>query len=367
MDTTETTPTPDWKEYAVPNPDGYYDLVSPDLGDVPVRLFFTPELLEAAEEGLYKQIVNATQFPGVKLVVITPDAHYGYGVPVGSVILTDGTLAMGPVGYDIGCFTGDTLVPTADGYTYSLEELTARGGEIMVYALDADKRVIVASATARLTRRAAMLMRVTLDNGAHVVCTPDHRFMLRNGVYRMAQELRKGISLMPFDGAAVESGSPAKASTYNHQVISTEMLSYREDVYCLTVPDYGNFALDAGVFVHNCGMVSARSDVPAEAATPDMRLRFNRAVMRRIEMGAGGKSRALQTLSEPEFMELVRGGADAYITKYDADLDRSRAERNRIPVDEDWTPPWGGKGKPERGIRQLGSLGGGKVVASHLQ
>ena len=46
---------------------------------------------------------NATRFPGVKLVVITPDAHFGYGVPVGSVILTDGTLAMGPVGYDIGC------------------------------------------------------------------------------------------------------------------------------------------------------------------------------------------------------------------------------------------------------------------------
>src|ERR671927_50165 len=62
--------------------------------------------LKNAEEILYRQIVNATRFPGVKMVVITPDAHYGYGVPVGCAILTDaesGAVAMGPVGFDVGC------------------------------------------------------------------------------------------------------------------------------------------------------------------------------------------------------------------------------------------------------------------------
>ena len=46
---------------------------------------------------------NTRRFPGVVDVAITPDAHHGYGVPVGCVIATTGTLAMGPVGYDIGC------------------------------------------------------------------------------------------------------------------------------------------------------------------------------------------------------------------------------------------------------------------------
>src|SRR5215211_8760416 len=92
-----------WKSFAVANPGGWFDLQTPDTGDVPVRLFLTPALLAEAEEVLYPQIVNATRFPGVRLVVITPDVHFGYGVPVGSVILTDGTLAMGSVGYDIGC------------------------------------------------------------------------------------------------------------------------------------------------------------------------------------------------------------------------------------------------------------------------
>ena len=73
---------------------------------MPVRLFLTPALLDEVEDGVYPQIVNATRFPGARLVAITPDVHVGYGVPVGSVILTDarsGAVAMGPVGFDIGC------------------------------------------------------------------------------------------------------------------------------------------------------------------------------------------------------------------------------------------------------------------------
>src|SRR5215218_1660772 len=95
-----------WKRLATRTDGGYYDLVTEDTGDVPVRLFLTPTLLGEAEDILYRQIVNATRFPGVRIVIITPDTHYGYGVPVGCVILTDdesGAVAMGPVGYDISC------------------------------------------------------------------------------------------------------------------------------------------------------------------------------------------------------------------------------------------------------------------------
>jgi tRNA-splicing ligase RtcB len=524
----------DWKNYAIRNEEGYFDLQTEDTGDVPVRLFFTQELLDAAEDALYPQIINATRFPGVKLVVITPDAHFGYGVPVGSVILTDGTLAMGPVGYDIGCFTYDTLVPTVDGRSHPIGELAASKQEILVYALDENRKIVVSKATAQRTRIDAPLVRVTLDNGREVVCTPDHEFMLRDGTYREAQHLGSGASLMPFrvhidrDGYTVvrhpgsendqrvhwimarggllgeipsfpgqktvihhrnftptdnrpenlqfmgdrdhmsyhksmrdrnplfqseefersrKAAIAAKARTeegytyfaergtknilaymannpehfrasvagngergkhylaeynvseagrlksseiahrehvcetcgetvpgggfgihnhrrykhgYNHKVVSVEPLERREDVYCLTVPGYGNFALDAGVFVHNCGMVSARSKVEAGAANAKKRLAFNRAVMERVEMGAGGLSKtALRKLSEPEFLKLIRGGADYYISKYGATIDRSRAERNRIPVDDDWQVPWGGRGRPVRGIPQLGSLGGG--------
>jgi tRNA-splicing ligase RtcB len=89
-----------WKDELRPDPGGFYRLKT-DAGEV--RVFMTPALLAEAEDSLGPQIENARRFPGVVDVAITPDAHHGYGVPVGCVMATRGTLAMGPVGYDIGC------------------------------------------------------------------------------------------------------------------------------------------------------------------------------------------------------------------------------------------------------------------------
>jgi len=41
----------------------------------------------------------------------------------------------------------------------------------------------------------------------------------------------------------------------NHKVASVRELPGDHDVYCLTVPEVGNFALEAGVFVRNCGII----------------------------------------------------------------------------------------------------------------
>jgi tRNA-splicing ligase RtcB len=89
-----------WKTAARRDPAGFYRL-RVDGGEV--RIFMTEALFAEAEETLGEQIRNTRRFPGVLDAAITPDAHHGYGVPVGCVIATTGTLAMGPVGYDIGC------------------------------------------------------------------------------------------------------------------------------------------------------------------------------------------------------------------------------------------------------------------------
>ena len=41
----------------------------------------------------------------------------------------------------------------------------------------------------------------------------------------------------------------------NHKVAALRELPGDHDVYCLTVPEAGNFALEAGVFVRNCGII----------------------------------------------------------------------------------------------------------------
>jgi tRNA-splicing ligase RtcB len=136
---------------------------------------------------------------------------------------------------------------------------------------------------------------------------------------------------------------------------------YGVPVGCVLVTDAESGAIAMGPVGYDvgCGMMSARSEVEAEAATPERRLAFNRAVMERVDMGAGGKSKRLAALTSGEFENLVRGGAEYYVERYGATFDRSRAERHRIPVDDSWQIPYGGKGKPERGREQMGSLGGG--------
>jgi dCTP deaminase len=47
-------------------------------------------------------------------------------------------------------------------------------------------------------------------------------------------------------------GSPAYR---NHKVAAVREVPGDHDVYCLTVPEAGNFALEAGVFVSNCGII----------------------------------------------------------------------------------------------------------------
>lgn len=59
-------------------------------------------------------------------------------------------------------------------------------------------------------------------------------------------------------------GQAPQSTKRNHKVVSVKDVPGTHDVYCLTVPEAGNFALDSGVFVHNCGIIANLT--PAEAA-----------------------------------------------------------------------------------------------------
>ena len=47
----------------------------------------------------------------------------------------------------------------------------------------------------------------------------------------------------------------SRVAQRNHKVASVRELPGEHDVYCLTVPEAGNFGLEAGVFVRNCGII----------------------------------------------------------------------------------------------------------------
>jgi tRNA-splicing ligase RtcB len=75
---------------------------------VPVWLYADEELLEdALGDASIQQAVNVASLPGiVGKVVVMPDAHQGYGMPIGGVMaapLPDGIISPGAIGYDINC------------------------------------------------------------------------------------------------------------------------------------------------------------------------------------------------------------------------------------------------------------------------
>ncbi|MEO1763218.1 MAG: DNA topoisomerase (ATP-hydrolyzing) subunit B, partial [Cyanobacteria bacterium J06629_18] len=111
-----------------------------------------------------------------------------------------------------GCFDGDTLVALADGRSLSFQDIVAEqavGKEHFCYTIRDDGTVgIERIINPRITKKNAEVIKVTLDNGEEIVCTPDHRFMLRDGTYKQAASLTRDDSLMPLYRKLSDSNEP---------------------------------------------------------------------------------------------------------------------------------------------------------------
>lgn len=69
------------------------------IGRLPIKLW-----LNEVEDGAMKQAVNLANLPfAFKHIVIMPDCHQGYGMPIGGVLATKGVVIPNAVGVDIGC------------------------------------------------------------------------------------------------------------------------------------------------------------------------------------------------------------------------------------------------------------------------
>lgn len=141
-----------------------------------------------------------------------------------------------------GCFTGDTQVALVDGRNLSMKQLVNEyesGIDNYVYTCNESTHITEPKRISRafLTKR-AHVFEVVLSNGNSVHCTDNHKFMLNDGTYVEARHLKVGDALM--------------SCPYAHiKILSSSYLDQEEDVYDLTICDTPNFALAAGVFVHN--------------------------------------------------------------------------------------------------------------------
>ncbi len=258
---------------------------------------------------------------------ILPAHSYGLGVALEKIQVPHNisVICIGKSTY-ARCFRGDTAVALADGTALTLEEMANRAGigeQFWGYSIDRQGQVIVSRLQYPRYIGRDSLLKMTLDNTESIFCTPDHLFMTREGTMTPAHELRPNDSLMPlyrhvargveqvyqpltgglssipylsdqwnrrqgihhkqnFEWKSARpqtqtervltsaglsrpttAGPVINQSVRNHKVASIQEVPGVHDVYCLTAPETGNFALEAGVFVHNCGIIANLT--PAEA------------------------------------------------------------------------------------------------------
>jgi tRNA-splicing ligase RtcB len=92
-----------FKYAVVKQSENHYVLPKVGSMNVEAHAFLSEDLYRASDEKVWSQIAHGASYPGVVGAYLMPDTHPGYGVPVGSVVVTDGTIIQGGSGYDISC------------------------------------------------------------------------------------------------------------------------------------------------------------------------------------------------------------------------------------------------------------------------
>jgi len=77
--------------------------ILPTETTAPIKVIGTKAIRDTFDDLCLQQAVNSRRAPGVTDVILNPDAHCGYGAPVGCVMVSPSHIYPGPVGVDIKC------------------------------------------------------------------------------------------------------------------------------------------------------------------------------------------------------------------------------------------------------------------------
>ena len=133
-----------------------------------------------------------------------------------------------------GCFSGHTKVALADGRNLEFIKLVSeyeQGKENFCYTVREDKSIGIAKIkNPRITKKDAFVIKIILDNNKEIICTPDHKFMLRDGNYKQAQNLTINDSIMPLNKKMSKIGGRITIDGYemvwsNNKWIFTHLLA----------------------------------------------------------------------------------------------------------------------------------------------
>lgn len=165
-----------------------------------------------------------------------------------------------------GCFAMDTRVPLLDGRTLSIAELATEyqeGKENWAYSCDPKSGSMVPGLItwAGVTQKSAKVIKLTLDNGQEIICTPEHKFPVVGKGKTEAKDIIVGEdSLFSFNTRYEKLD---RVSNTYHKVVKIEYIDELIEVGTLTIDgneiyhDYHTFAIEQGVYTFNSNVIDS--------------------------------------------------------------------------------------------------------------
>ncbi|HLD19399.1 MAG TPA: RtcB family protein [Candidatus Nanoarchaeia archaeon] len=194
--------------------------------NVPAVVYASEKLLSRMKEDrTLLQLKNVAMLPGIlKHAIAMPDAHEGYGFPIGGVAAFDlqkGIISPGGVGYDINCLTGDSLIVSEFGTNKKLKDFESLEQEIEINGFIVKKLLGVNLKSFNTgekklePKRAALWMRkgvsevykVTLSSGLTIKSTAEHPFLTKQGMKELRDLEGKEIAVNLFEGVPEDGSS----------------------------------------------------------------------------------------------------------------------------------------------------------------
>lgn len=139
--------------------------------------------------------------------------------------------------YNPCCFTGDTMLLTSEGYRKFCEvaSWSVRKDEYPLLLINKDGEKKSGRVWSNGYKH---VIRLTFDSGRRIECTPDHRFMLQDGLECIASNLI-GKIVKGFDGT-------------DSKCIEIMDIGNIEEVYDFEILDEGHWGVVNGLIAHNC-------------------------------------------------------------------------------------------------------------------
>lgn len=179
---------------------------------VPALIFASENLVRNMDAKVLDQLTNVACLQGIqKYAYCMPDAHTGYGFPIGGVAAFDpkegGIISPGGIGFDINCIASDSKVLDENGATHKIEEMESSFESHLLHCFDLNKR-IGDSASAKLflkQRPRNSVWRLRTLTGNEIIATSDHPLFTPSGMLELEKlEVGSRIAVYPFEGVPFE-------------------------------------------------------------------------------------------------------------------------------------------------------------------